>query len=216
MKYFLFDLDGTLTDPKEGITKSVDYALKSFGIQTKNLDDLCKFIGPPLKKSFCEFYNFSDTDAEIAIKKYREYFSEKGIYQNSKHDGIDRMLKKLLEQDKVLIIATSKPTVFAIKILEYFNILDYFEFVAGSELDGTRCNKSEVILHALKENNITDLSDVIMIGDRKHDIIGAKEAGIKSVGILHGYGDLEELQKAKADYIVEDINQLELLLTKEI
>lgn len=212
MKNILFDLDGTITDPKIGITKSVAFALGSFGIKITNLDDLCKFIGPPLKDSFCEYYGFNENDATAAVTKYREYFSEKGIFENVEYDGIREMLKKLSEQGKNLIIATSKPTVFAIKILEHFDLIKYFKFVAGDELDGSRSKKSEVISYALSQNNIVDLSSIIMVGDRKHDIIGAKEVGIKSLGVLYGYGDIKELEEAKADYIVANVKELQLYL----
>ncbi len=213
MKYVLFDLDGTLTDPKEGITKSVDYALNHFGIETDNLDDLCKFIGPPLKDSFCDFYGLSEENAEIAIAKYRERFASVGLFENKEYDGIDELLKTLVSKGKTLIVATSKPTVYAEKILAHFDLLKYFDYVAGSNLDGTRVKKSEVIAHALKENNITDLDDVIMVGDRKHDVLGAKEIGVKSVGVLYGYGDLDEHKMARADFISSDVSTLyEILL----
>ena len=212
MKTILFDLDGTITDPKVGITKSVAFALKSFGINITNLDDLCKFIGPPLKDSFCKYYGFNESNTDIAITKYREYFSEKGLFENVEYSGIKEMLRKLSEQGKTLIIATSKPTVFAVQILEHFDLIKYFKFVAGSELDGSRSKKSEVISYALSQNNITDLSSIIMIGDREHDIIGAKEVGIKSIGVLYGYGDIKELEKAKADYIVANVKELQSYL----
>ena len=212
MKTILFDLDGTITDPKVGITKSVAFALKSFGINITNLDDLCKFIGPPLKDSFCEYYGFNESDTDIAITKYREYFSEKGIFENIEYSGIKEMLRELSEQGKTLIIATSKPTVFAVKTLEHFDLIKYFKFVAGSELDGSRSKKSEVITYALSQNNITDFSSIIMVGDREHDIIGAKEVGIKSIGVLYGYGDIKELEKAKADYIVANVKELQSYL----
>lgn len=214
-KYILFDLDGTITDPKEGITKSVAYALESFGILVEDMDTLCKFIGPPLRDSFTEFYDFNEEQAELAIKKYREYFTDKGIYENILFKGIPELFEDLLGNGKVIILATSKPTVFAVKILEYFHIKQYFRFIAGSELNLNRATKGEVIQYALEQNGIFDKSEAIMIGDRKHDIIGAKENGIKSVGVLFGYGDRPELQEAGADYIVETIEELEHLLNQD-
>ncbi len=214
MKYILFDLDGTLTDPKIGITKSVNYALEKLGVKVDSLDDLVGFIGPPLKNSFMDFYRFSEEKSNEAIKYYREYFSVKGLYENSIYSGISELLAKLKSLDKTLIVATSKPTVFAKKILEHFNILEYFSFVAGSELDGTRTDKAEVIAYALLKNNITDLDCTIMIGDRKHDVIGAKKVGVTSIGVLYGYGDAEEIKGANADFIVNDILGLEELLIK--
>lgn len=211
-KYVLFDLDGTITDPKVGITKSVAYALNRFGIKINHLDELCKFIGPPLKESFMAYYNFTEEDAEKAIEYYREYFAEIGIYENIVYDGIEEMLTNLRKQNKTLIVATSKPTVFAAQILEHFNLNRHFNFVSGSNIDGSRTKKSEVIQYALKRNNIKDKSEVIMIGDRKHDVYGAKEVGIDSIGILHGYGDYDELYGSGATYIAENIEELRSLL----
>ncbi len=214
MENILFDLDGTLTDPKIGITKSVAYALEKFSIKVDDLDNLIKFIGPPLKNSFMEYYSFSENDAVTAIKYYREYFASKGLYENTVFDGIEELLIKLKARNKTLIVATSKPTIYAVKILEHFNLLNYFDFVAGSELDGTRSDKAQVIAHALSQKDIIDNDTTIMIGDRKHDIIGAQKNNVKSVGVLYGYGDLLELQNAKADYIVSNVHELELLLTQ--
>lgn len=211
-KYILFDLDGTITDPKEGITKSVAYALSKFGIKVDSLNELCKFIGPPLKDSFIEYYNFNDDESEKAIKYYREYFSDRGIYENQVYKGFEDILISLKENNKVLIVATSKPTIFAQKILEHFNLRKYFSFVSGSNLEGTRVKKSEVIQYALERNNIKDLSEVIMIGDRKHDVYGAKEIGIESIGVLYGYGDYEELYDNGANYIVNNVEELRKLI----
>ncbi len=215
VKNILFDLDGTLTDPKIGITKSVAYALEKFNIKVDNLDNLIKFIGPPLKDSFVEYYSFSENDTIAAIKYYREYFSEKGLYENTVFNGVEKLLIKLKKCNNTLIVATSKPTIYALEILKHFNLLNYFDFVAGSELDGTRSDKAEVISYALSQMKITDNKTAIMIGDRKHDIIGAQKNKLKSIGVLYGYGDLPELQKAKADYIVSNLNELELLLTQK-
>ena len=213
-KYILFDLDGTLTDPMLGITKSVQYALNKFGIEIEDLNQLCKFIGPPLKDSFMEFYNFTEKDASKAITYFREYFSTKGLYENEVFDNIEDMLISLKEQNKSLIIATSKPTVFAEKILEHFNLKKYFDFISGSNLDNTRTKKADVIKYALDENGLTDISEIIMIGDREHDVIGAKSLGIECIGILHGYGSYDELSDSGAEYIVKDVNELHSLLLK--
>ncbi|MEN8078935.1 HAD family hydrolase [Clostridioides difficile] len=214
-KYILFDLDGTIIDPKEGITKSVAYALNKFGIEVDNLNELCRFIGPPLKDSFMEYYNFSEDEAEKAITYYRERFSDIGLYENQVYKGFEDILISLKENNKVLIVATSKPTIFATKILEHFNLNNYFSFVSGSNLDGSRVKKSEVIKYALERNNIKDLSQVIMIGDRKHDIYGAKEVGVESIGVLYGYGDYEELNDSGANYIVKNVEELrELIINK--
>jgi phosphoglycolate phosphatase len=211
-EYILFDLDGTLTDPKLGITKSVAYALNKFGIEVENLDTLEKFIGPPLMQSFQEYYGFSQEKARLAVEKYREYFGDKGLFENYVYDGIEKMLANLNANGKTLILATSKPTYFAAIILEHFRLYEYFKFVAGSELDETRVEKAEVISYALEQCNIPDLEKVIMVGDRKHDMIGADLVGIDSVGVLYGYGGRNELESAKANYIVSNVTELEHLL----
>ena len=211
-KYILFDLDGTITDPMLGITKSVKYALNKFDIEVENLDDLCKFIGPPLKDSFMNFYGFNEEDALKAITFYREYFSVTGLYENVVYENFEDILIALKEQNKSLIIATSKPTVFAEKILEHFNLKKYFDFIAGSNLDNTRTKKADVISYALEQQGLTETSEMIMIGDREHDIIGAKTLGIESIGVLHGYGSYEELSNSGANYIVKDVKELKSLL----
>lgn len=212
--YILFDLDGTITDPMLGITKSVKYALSKFNISVKSLDELCKFIGPPLKESFIKYYKFSEEDSEKAIEYYREYFSKKGIYENIVYDDFEKMLTSLKEKNKTLIVATSKPTVFAEQIIENFNLGKYFSFVSGSNLDGTRTKKADVIKYALQQNKIIDTSSVIMVGDREYDIYGAKEHNIESIGVLYGYGNYEELTNSGSDYIVKDVNELRELLEK--
>lgn len=211
-KYILFDLDGTVTDPMIGITKSVQYALNKFDIEVEDLNELCKFIGPPLKDSFMNFYNFTEEDALNAITYYREYFSTKGLYENTVYENFEDMLISLKEKNKTLIIATSKPTVFAEKILEHFNLKKYFDFIAGSNLDNTRTKKADVISYALEQQGITEVSEIIMIGDREHDVIGAKALNIESIGVLHGYGSYDELSNSGANYIVKDVKELHSLL----
>lgn len=207
-QYLLLDLDGTITDPMIGITRSVEYALSYFNIEVNRLEELCPFIGPPLIDSFKEFYNFTDEQAQIALKKYREYFSAKGIFENIVYNGIEEFFQIQISQGRKLMLATSKPEPFAKRILEHFKLDHYFSFVGGATLDGTRSTKTDVIRYVLETNHITDLSVTIMIGDRKHDIEGAKNNGIDSIGILYGYGDKAELENAGADYIIEDINEL--------
>ena len=207
-KYILFDLDGTLTDPKLGITKSVAYALKSYGIQVDDLDSLQKFIGPPLQESFVKYYGFSEEQGAEAVEKYREYFKPYGIYENKVYDGVENMLAELVKCGKKVILATSKPTVFANMILEYFHLDKYFTCAVGSELDGSRVKKGEVITEALRQAGVTDKSLAVMIGDREHDILGAKENGIDSIGVLYGYGDRAEHEAAGAGMIVESIEEL--------
>ena len=219
-KYILFDLDGTITDSGEGITKAVQYALKHFGINVEDINELKKFVGPPLRDSYMKFYNFDEEKATEGIKVFREYYEEKGMFENSLYDGIVDVLKALKKSGKELIVATSKPEVHAKKILEHFNVDKYFTIIAGADFEETRVKKGDVIKYALdnfrntlNDNEVLNLSQVIMIGDREHDIIGAKENNIKAIGVLYGYGDVVELSQARASYIVskpEDF--LEILL----
>lgn len=213
--FILFDLDGTLTDPAIGITRSVDHALEFFGIRTEDLRELCKFIGPPLKDSFMKYYGFDEAKAALAVEKYREYFRETGIYENELIDGIDTLLGRLVENGKRLILATSKPKVFADIILEHFGLVKYFSIVCGSELDGTRVSKDEVIAYALDKAGITDLSSAVMIGDHEHDVIGARNAGIDCIGVLFGYGSREELQAAGATLLVGAVGELGKVLMEQ-
>ena len=213
-EYILFDLDGTLTNPKEGITKSVQYALKQCGIVVEDADTLIPFIGPPLRESFKTFYGFDDAKAEWAVAQYRVYFTQKGIFENAIYDGVAALLAKLQSAGKTLILATSKPAVYAEEILKHFDIYDYFTFISGSELDGRRSQKSEVIGYALEQTNISALDAVVMVGDKEHDIIGAKEIGIYSIGVLYGYGDYEELSRANANQIAASVCELAEILAK--
>ena len=208
----LFDLDGTLTDPKEGITKSVAYALAQEGIMVHDLDTLCPFIGPPLKEMFMSQYGFNEAKAELAIANYRVYFKKQGMFENIAYPGIKELLALLCKQGKALYVATSKPTVFAKEILAHFHLASYFTDICGSEFDGTRSKKADVIRYVLKQHQLC-VSDCVMIGDRKHDILGAKENDMASIGVLYGYGSLEELRNAQADAIVASIQDLQDILT---
>ena len=208
MKYILFDLDGTLTDPKEGITKAVQYALKKHGIEVESRDELEKFIGPSLKYSFMEFYSFSEEQALQAVEDYREYFKTIGLYENEVYPGIVALLKELHSRDMKLFIATSKPTVFASQIAEHFNIDKYFTEIVGSQLDGTRVEKDEVIGYILEKYNLTQKDHIIMVGDRKFDILGAKKHGLQTIGVSYGYSEENELEEAGACCIADTVEQL--------
>lgn len=207
----LFDLDGTLTDPKVGITKSVAYALEQEGIHVADIDSLCPFIGPPLKESFMKLYNFDEVQAERAIQNYRVYFVKQGMFENEVYPGIEGMLNALRAHGKTLLIATSKPTVYAKQIVAHFHLEEYFLEVCGSELNGERSKKAEVIDYALQQHSFQP-ADCVMIGDRLHDIIGAKSNGMESIGVLYGYGDMQELQHAGADELAHDVEELQKLL----
>lgn len=211
-KYLLFDLDGTITDSETGITRCVAYALNYFGILVNDLRELSSFIGPPLLDSFKDFYNFTDEQATVAVAKYRERYADKGILENELYPGIEELLADAQKNGKTVILATSKPEIFAKRILDHFGLSDYFSFVAGSGLDGSLHTKTDVINYILQSNQITNLESVVMIGDRKHDIIGAKNVGIDSIGVLYGFGDYKELSDAGADHIAENIPALRKLL----
>lgn len=212
IKYILFDLDGTLTDPAEGITNSVAYALERFGIKVSNKSELNCFIGPPLSESFEKYYGFSKDEAINAVSIYREYFKDKGIFENKLYSGVDNMLNNLVNAGKKVILATSKPEVFANKILNHFHINSYFTVVSGSLLNGERVDKHDVIEHALKIAGITDRSSCVMVGDRLHDIIGGRKSALITIGVEYGYGSKEELITNGADYTVKTVNELSKLL----
>lgn len=207
MKYILFDLDGTITDSQEGIKNSVEYALKHFNIEVKDRAELNKYIGPPLRQSFMEFAGLSETDSHMAMTKYREYYGPKGIFENKVYDGIPELLEKLKTEGKKIILATSKPWIYAEIILEHFDLKNYFDFVAGSELNGVRTKKADVIAYAAERYKIP-VSDAVMVGDREHDISGAKENNIKTIGVLYGFGSRQELESAGADYIAENVENI--------
>lgn len=210
-QYILFDLDGTLTDPYEGITKSAQYGLMKCGIQ-KTQQELKKIIGPPLKEAFMQFYSLDENDAEYALEMYRERFGQVGWQENMVYDGVSECLDALKKSGKKLIIATSKPIEFTEKILQHFNLLKYFDFVSASTLNGERNTKGKVISYAVKMMNITDISEAIMVGDRFYDIDGAKENNMDSIGVLYGYGSRKEFIDAGADIICESVKQLEQIL----
>ncbi len=199
----LFDLDGTLTDSAPGIVNSVQYALKKFGIDETDMAKLYKFVGPPLSETFVEYYGFDEEQCKQGIIWFREYYEAKGIFENSVYDGIADMLQRLKEHGKRIVMATSKPEPMAERIVEHFGLKDYFEYVAGSTMDETRTAKADVIAYALKEVGITDRSKVLMVGDRRHDIVGAQKNNLDSMGVLYGYGGREELVLAGATLIAE-------------
>lgn len=208
-RYILFDLDGTLTDPKEGITRCVQYALRYFGIEA-DTEDLVDFIGPPLLESFQKYYHLDDEQGHMALKKYRERFSDIGIFENGVYPGIQTLLAELKGQGRKIALATSKPGVYAERILERYELLPYFDVVVGSELDGRRTDKGEVITEALRQLQISNehQSEVLMIGDRLHDMIGAGKNQIDRLGVYYGYAHEGELEEAGADYVVNTVEEL--------
>ncbi|MCQ2596949.1 MAG: HAD family hydrolase [Treponema sp.] len=210
----LFDLDGTLTDPAQGITNGFINALKYFGLEIPSYEKLCSFIGPPLIDTFKTQFGFDQEQALLGVKKYREYFGTVGLFENRVYDGIPELLQELKDAGYRLLVATSKPEEYSVKICDKFELSKYFEKICGSNMDESRARKAEVIAYALESAGITEeeKSKVLMIGDRLHDIEGAKENGIESCGILFGYGDRPEHEKAGADYIAETVKDLRDLL----
>ena len=206
--YILFDLDGTLTDPAEGITNSAAYSLSKYGIEVSDKKELYKFIGPPLKDSYIEYYGFSESDALQAIEYYREYFKPKGMFENKVYSGVPELLNTLKQSGKRVILATSKPEVFSTEILKHFDLYKYFDFVSGATLDGTRSKKADIIAYALAEMRIIEKEKCLMVGDRAQDINGAIANGIDSLGVLYGYGDRAELENAGATYIAETVEDI--------
>lgn len=214
-RYLLFDLDGTLTNPKEGITKSLQYALHHVGIEVEDLDSLEKHIGPPLIDGLRDIQGLKEEEIKEATRWYREYFKEKGIFLNVKYEGIDELLDTLVKAGRTLILATSKPEEFAREILVHFNLDHYFTDICGAAMDDTRRKKGDIIAYALKKNGINDKEQVVMIGDRLHDIKGARENGISSIGVLYGFGSKEELTEAGAGSLAKDLEELKDILLKE-
>ncbi|MDM8298755.1 HAD family hydrolase [Enterocloster aldenensis] len=216
--YILFDLDGTLTDPKEGITKSVRHALNHYGIQVDDLDTLTPFIGPPLTDSYKKYYGFSDEQAWEGVLVYREYFSERGWHENKEYPGIKEMLGALKAAGRVLLVATSKPEEFARKILEHFGMAGYFDFIGGADMDETRVRKADVIRYVLEQYGLDTsretLARCVMVGDREHDVLGARECGMDCVGVLYGYGDRQEMDGCRPAWTADTVDDLkDLLLT---
>ncbi len=207
-KYVLFDLDGTITNPYEGISKCTKYALQHFGIDETDESVLKSFIGPPLKESFKRHYGLSDNDAKTAVNKYRERYKVTGVHENQLMYGVRETLAELKSRKKKIFLATSKPDVFAKIILDDFEITDYFDFIGGASLRFNRDEKWEVIDHVFESCGITDRENAIMVGDRMHDIIGAKKTGIQSIGVLNGFGSMEEFIQYGADYICENLPEI--------
>lgn len=203
-----FDVDGTIINPKEGITKSVQYALEKFNINISDLDDLECFIGPPLYESFKKYYNFNDNNIELAVKYYREYYKKYGIKKNNLYDGIINVFEELKRKNKRLIIATSKPQSFTEEILKDHDIYRYFDFVSAATLDSTRIKKEDIIKFAIDKLKIDSMDDCIMIGDKKQDIIGANINQMDSIGVLYGFGTLEELKNENSTYIINNVNEI--------
>lgn len=212
MKTILFDLDGTLTDPAEGITRSVAYALEHFGIQIPDLSALYRFIGPPLLDSFKEFYGFTESESQEALRLYRNRFSTIGMFENTVYPGIADMLEDLKKQGIRLMLATSKPEEYAVPILQRFGLFKYIDFVAGNTLQESRPRKADVIRYAMECYQDISYESAIMVGDRRHDVEGARKCHLPCIGVLYGYGDETELHSAGADLTVRTVAELHTTL----
>jgi phosphoglycolate phosphatase len=197
----LFDLDGTLTDSTEGIVRCLEYALERMGFDIP--EDKNKFLGPPLYRSFAEFCGMNEGQVNEAVRIFRERYSTVGLFENRVYEGVPEMLKRLRDGGKRIMVATSKPEVYAVRIFDRFGLSQFFEIVGGANINGTRNDKDEVIEYVLEKAGISDRSSVLMIGDRRQDVLGAHKTGLKCMGILWGFGSIEELTEAGADFIAE-------------
>jgi len=213
-KYIFFDLDGTLTDPIEGIANSVSYALIKMGVKQEDIHSLGRFIGPPLVYSFKEYYGMTPEEADRAVNFYRETYSVKGVYENKLYPGITELLEKLTGEGRKVFMATSKPTKFATIVAEHFNISRFFSRIEGASMNHSDVQKSFMINNIIEEFGIPDKSECIMLGDRHYDIEGAKGCNISGIGCTYGYGTREELEKAGADYLVNDVYEIINLFNK--
>jgi len=211
-KYILFDLDGTIIDSKAGVKSAARFALDKMGVPETQITNLERMIGPPLKYSFKEFFSLSEEFADKAVEYFREYYRDKSLFDNDLYDGIVPLLEMLKNDGYTLAIATSKPTVFAKRIIEKHGLIRYFDIVAGANLDDSHSGKSEIISHVCEQLNIYNVNQAIMIGDRLYDIKGANAVGMESIGVLYGYGSLEEFQDAGASYVVNTVKELGQLL----
>lgn len=207
-QYILFDLDGTIINSAEGIINCVRYALEDFGITEEDDEKLKAFIGPPLVDSFQEFYHFSEEDAKKATEKYRERYRDKGIFEIEMYDGIEEVFRILKERKKTIALATSKPKVFATRIMEKLGLISYIDVITGSEFDGRRDKKEDVLEEVFLRLGNPKPEEVLMIGDRKFDIIGAKAWGVDSVGVTYGFAPEGELEEYGATYIADSPDEI--------
>ena len=214
--HFFFDMDGTVIDSAPGVTNAVSHALRRLGITPPPAKELTCFIGPPLVWSFAHYYGLDEEQTQKALAYYREYYSDKGIYECLVYEGVEELLKKLNEAGATCVLATSKPHIFANRILAHFGLDRYFAYVSGPELDGTRNAKAEVIAYAIEQMKLTDRERILMIGDRNHDTLGAKENSIDSVGVLWGFGSREELLGSGAMAVYDSAKDLKKDLLVQI
>lgn len=211
-KYILFDLDGTIIDSSLGVTNSVMHSLKKLGEPVPQREKLLKFIGPPLFTSYTQYCGFSEEKANLAIEYYREHFEKKDLFNNVLYSGIEDVLSCIHDSEKTLIVATSKPEVFAKQILDRFGISKYFDFIVGATFDGKRNHKDQVLNHILDNCNIDDKSNCVLVGDTRFDAIGAKTVGIDCIGVAYGFGTRDELLENGVITIADNMEDLKKIL----
>ena len=210
-KTILFDLDGTLTDSGEGIINCVIYALEKFGLPIPPRENLRYFVGPPLHESFVK-QGVPAERAEEAVAAYRERYVPTGMFENSPYPGVRELLENLKKEGHTLFVASSKPEWMCVDILKHFDLANYFDMICGATMDTSRTNKEAVIEYLIQENGKTD--NMIMVGDTKFDILGAKAHKIPCIGVSWGYGSVAEMQESGAIAIAETMDELENLLMK--
>ena len=210
--HVFFDLDGTLTDSAEGIVKSVQYSVVKMGLPAPPLEDLKVFVGPPLMEMYQSFFGFTTEEAAKAVSFYRQRYVPTGMLENAVYDGIVPMLERLLQKGKKLYVATSKPEVYSRRILKHFQLDQYFTFIGGASLDSSRNEKGKVIRYVMETCQLWAPDTIIMVGDRLHDILGAKECGLRSIGVTYGYGSREELIQYGADFIAETVPDIDKII----
>ena len=211
-KYVLFDMDGTLFDTSEGIKMCYNCGLEHFGIHTKDDSELDRVIGPSLYDSYREFYGLEGDDLKEAIRIYRDLYSKEGIYKVRMYDGIENMLREIRKNGHIIGLATTKPLVMASMILEFSGLKQYFDVTCGANLDGSLSDKRELINKCMELSGFSDKNRVFMVGDRFYDIMGAKEAGVHSVGVTYGFGSLEELTEVGSEFIVNSPDDVARLI----
>lgn len=207
-RYILFDLDGTLIDSRLGVISAAKFALDKMGVPETQIVNLERIIGPPLKHSFKEFFNLSEEFAEKGVEYFREYYRDKSLFDCTVYEGVEELLTMLKNDGYTLAIATSKPTVFAKRILEHIGLAKYFDIIEGSNIDDSHHDKADIISAVCENLNIYNPSQAIMIGDRLYDIKAASSKGMESIGVLYGFGSLEEFQDAGASYVVNSVKEL--------
>lgn len=212
MQHFIFDLDGTISNPEKGIVNGYKYSFEQLNIPLPSHAELLQLIGPPLRNVFQDMYGFSEADTTRAIEVYREYYNHQGgLYENELFVGIDELFSSLNKKNKTLHVATFKGAAVDI-ILNHFNIFHHFKQILFYNEAINMITKEKMIEFIMKQENVSDKNEVVMIGDRKHDLLAAKNVGVKSVGVLYGFGSKEEINACAPDFIAKDVKELYAIL----